>query len=452
MTNKLFVVLILFITWGGFGTMLANQPELPTRLVLTTNNDRELTIYSVNTSSEATLLYEFPPEFQISYDLEADGWNIRRAENIVASRNNQFVTFSAKQNQTFALFIVDLQSQQLEEIALPAYHLPVWSPDSTAIYLYCCESDNSGSPDSIDMIYELSQNQFIPFPTSIRDEISSLPSWLPDSSGFLLTTRNDEIQTLSRDTKTINVISDFKSIPLPERVYRNACDLTWSSRGPRLFFIVGCFNGGDDGEELIFTTDLKGNTKQLTRSTIPNLFPDEFNIWLNNIETSQLYEGVLLEVSSLGTGSLDGTGYYRILHLDLSGNLSTVFESESLDDIRSRLISPDETKILFQNVGRSNRYDGFLLVVDLATGKVVVDSELFSKQRACEPQWIDSKTILYPVEASGSCYVPSDNPVTLWTLDIDDQKMMPVKGLTGDMAYILPFKYCFYGDIFCDPQ
>ena len=395
-------------------------------------------IYAVDTAGEQTLVTSLP-EFRVGEPVNEDLWYLGTTSSLTVSLDGSRLAFTAQRSGEWALFVYELAADALLEAAIPTDSRPVWSPDSDAILLA-----GGNIPPDDDYVFEVAAERLVRL-TNTSDYDERRFNWLPDSSGLFYVGLYSECETcdatqalylVSRDGSETRLLAQAAALT-PADSYDTVCHPTWSEPNQRIYFIIGCVGGGTQSDEYLYSVDLSGDVRAEISGGLNSLYPNEYSVSSRSIHPNTLTNDLYLTIGSQGGGE-EGRGLlnWRILHLLSTNEVAPVYErTMQNDDLDSSSMSPDGASMALVTYGKGAASNGFLEVVDLATGQLVVgrDATLLD---VCDVSWEDEHTLFYTVDSTGECVVDR-GPRSVWVQDTASGATQEVTGGLGDHVSIV---------------
>jgi hypothetical protein len=402
-------------------------------ILIGTQDLQGIHFYSVNPIGEVELIQSLPSDFRIGEPDNTQTWFILEQGNFMVSPDQTQIAFTAQRGEENALFIYNVQQNDLQQSSIPADLKPIWSPDSSLILVSpCCE----GAASNDDYIYDILLSQIIPVDTGELN--GSEFQWVMDSTG-LVYVAGSQIMFVSRDGETQRVLTDIWS-QIPSDISSfEICDLTWSEASQRYYYDVGCIGGGEEPNEYLYSVDLIGNNRAETSTSLPSLYPEDSYVRVVDLHPVPVGSGVYITLKAQdGSRSPDGLTRRRILRLDSPGEMSVIYEEKRDESFSKSIISPDKNSIALVSPANGPTSKGLLQVIDLNNGQVVAE-ERVTPQAICDAQWTSNTTVIYSVDPIGVCDVRySAQPIQVWQLNILTGTTHNVSSLFNGTSWILP--------------
>jgi hypothetical protein len=412
-----FFALVLVCLLGLASVEAAAQPEAT--VVFAAQQADRIAFVMLSESGKRTPLGELPPEFHTGEPDTSSNWFIDDPSSYISpSPDRTMIAFTAQRGEKESrLFLYAVARQRIvQQIDIPIWHEPVWSPDGSAILLkFYYWPYTSGA---MDYVYEIAKDQLHALDSEKQDAF--IDQWLPDSSGLLFDDVN--LSTVARDGHTdhpLRKLTDVYSQIPEDDADRNICETEWSAVNKRYYYVVGCVGGADIPTEYIYSVDLAGHNHKETLISLPKMYPDETFIDVRSILPSPDKKDVYIVVSSM---PVEERMRMRILRLDKPGKFTTVYEEASDHEFQFARMSPNGKHIALLNTpgGSPGHGDGAIRVIQLETGKLIASIDIAPQQICSEDaQWLGSTKLVYTVDPDVYCYPGvSKQPIHLWQLDV----------------------------------
>jgi hypothetical protein len=421
---KLLAILLLVVIST---TTFAQNDDNHHRIIVSAS-DTEIAFYQVDAAGQKTSVGSLPSGIIFAQEPQPDQWTVSFSYNFTISPNGQQIAFTAQRKDEINLFIYTLQDSHLEQISIPRLLYPQWSPDGHALLLTPCCVDPGTEQDYTNYTYDLREDRLTPLNTT---GFGWLFRWLPDSKSIVYGSF-DGLFKMSRDETSNEMLLDLSDVP-SQNDFDFICGLEWSEAEQRFYYVRGCGEETEQPNEILYSTNLQGTTKQEFESSLSMLYPNEKGATIIDffVEGDTKFFFIL-------SHDIDYSNqiYWRIAQFTEGQLIDVYFEPVEQDPyITVSAMSPDSSKIAV--VSHSWKDRGLILVVDTANGAELVNEE-FTTIPVCDVEWIDSENLLYTVSPEEICdpfYTSS--PLQIVHLNVSTQKTTPITDDSRATSWII---------------
>lgn len=444
-TTRIYALLgFVLATLTVFGTA-AQSNDGGYRIAVQLNDS--FAIYAVNQNAEATLIRDFGDQFGFLLSQRATDWIVLTQDDVVPSPDGRYLAFVAGKipETEHSLFIYDIRTNDLQQVPLAGYALPLWSPDSTALALIMKIWFVDFQREPLLNIYDLATGALNP--VAPVEKLVYPAIWAPDSQSLLFVNDSPDCSQPCMDapsdwyrvdrsgsnlTRLTNLGTEIIGTSVAAQSICVPRDSDWTESGTQLYYSVDCLNSSTGNNQvLVYALDLSGaNSLELD---VQAEYPEDFHSYSKGIHSLQ--SGVYVAVSStIQTYDFATSGNeWRIFNFIPQGNWIIFYQSRFPIDITIPLsffeVSPDESELVIG--GENSTLDtelAHLSIVD-TSGQIPAQT-IEIDQRICDATWLSNDSLMLSQYSLDGCG-PYSEVITQLVRDMDTGAISPLTSSAG---------------------
>jgi Tol biopolymer transport system component len=408
-----------------------------------------ITIYRVSDEGNFEVLATLPEQFNLPRFNTA--WQIPSVSYIAPSPDGQSIALIASDNlnpEQFALFIYSVTQENFRHIMVEGIGVVKWSPFSDALLISPPE-DYIGNYGILRDIYILNMNSGVMsnLTNSPEQRFETDVMWLPDNRSIAFVGASTPFDANKTQVRNIFVLDNSRSLPVPltnlqhELPYHTSpyyvCDtinLTWSSRGSRIYYVVRCDADGDP-HDLLYSVSLNGDNR--LEADFLELYPDDRYTLIKSIDQAAINDDIYVTIDSESLPVEDEivwrSHFWRVVRIIEPQQTEVVYDVELpvTQLLTDTAVSPDDAFISLSGFDATERSTGYIVIVNLVTEQIVLEREV--SHGVCDVEWMDDSRLIYAEsESYGSCFYLYRTGI--WVLNITNNTTAALTNtITGTM-------------------